>query len=110
MNLMFIANQLTNVQVKPNSCYPLTQLPAYSKDFLWELPKSVLKKYLMVEIVYLTDIFWKNGHDWKTLQKIINSFEKKSCGTTVKIITTTLTKTKQLPFLGHQKSDQKSKK
>ena len=63
----------------------------------------------MVEVVYLTDIFCENGHDRETLQKIINSFEKKSCGTTVTIITT-LPKTKQLPFLGHQKSDQKSKK
>ena len=35
----------------------------------------------MVEIEHLTDIFWENGHDSKTLQKIINSFEKKTCGT-----------------------------
>ena len=34
----------------------------------------------MVEVVYLTDIFCENGHDRKTLQKIINSFEKKTCG------------------------------
>ena len=33
------------------------------------------------EIGYLTDIFCKNGHDRKTLEKIINSFEKKTLGT-----------------------------
>ena len=33
------------------------------------------------EIEYLTDIFCENGHDKKTLQKIINSFEKKARGT-----------------------------
>ena len=33
------------------------------------------------EIEYLTDIFCENGHDRKTLQKIINSFEKKTRGT-----------------------------
>ena len=33
------------------------------------------------EIGYLTDIFCENGHDRKTLQKIINSFEKKIRGT-----------------------------
>ena len=32
-------------------------------------------------IVYLADIFYKNGHDRKTLQKIINNFEKKTCST-----------------------------
>ena len=34
-----------------------------------------------MEIQHLTDIFCENGHDRKTLQKIINSFEKKTCGT-----------------------------
>ena len=33
------------------------------------------------EIEYLTDIFCENGHDRKTLQKIINSFENKTRGT-----------------------------
>ena len=33
------------------------------------------------EIQYLNDIFCKNGHDRKTLQKIINNFEKKTHGT-----------------------------
>ena len=32
------------------------------------------------EIEYLTDIFCENGHDRKTLQKIINSFENKTFG------------------------------
>ena len=30
------------------------------------------------EIEYLTDIFCENGHDRKTLKKIINEFEKKT--------------------------------
>ena len=34
---------LTNIQIKLNSCIFPTQLPAYSKDFLQELPKSILK-------------------------------------------------------------------
>ena len=34
-----------------------------------------------MEIEYLTDIFCKNRHDRKTLQKIINSFEKKTPST-----------------------------
>ena len=33
------------------------------------------------EIEYLTDIFCENGHDKRTLPKIINSFEKKTRGT-----------------------------
>ena len=81
IDLMFIANQLQRTYwLSQILVYPLTQLPAYSKDFLQELPKSVLKKYLRVEIEHLTNIFWENGHDRKTLQKIINSFEKKTCG------------------------------
>ena len=34
---------------------------------------------MRTEIDYLTDIFCENGHDRKTLQKIINNFEKKTC-------------------------------
>ena len=40
-----------------------------------------LPKYLRAEIEYLTDIFCENGHDRKTLQKIINSFERKTRST-----------------------------
>ena len=101
---------LTNVQIKPHSCMPPDTITSIFKEFLARATKICSEKYLREEIEYLTDIFCENGHDRKTLQKIINSFEKKTCGTTVTIITTTLTKTKQLPFLGHQKSDQKSKK
>ena len=101
---------LTNVQIKSHSCIPPDTITSIFKGFLARATKICSEKYLREEIEYLTDIFCENGHDRKTLQKIINSFEKKSCGTTVTIITTTLPKTKQLPFLGHQKSDQKSKK
>ena len=60
------------------------------------------------EIEYLTDIFCENGHGRKTLQKII-ALKRKHVVPKI-IIITTLTKSKQLPFLGYQKSDQKSKK
>ena len=44
MNLMFIANRLQGTyRLNHILVYPLTQLPAYSKDFLREQPKSVLK-------------------------------------------------------------------
>ena len=44
MNLMFIANQLVQTyKLGHILVYPLTQPPAYSKAFLQELPKSVLK-------------------------------------------------------------------
>ena len=36
---------------------------------------------MTAEIEYLTDIFCENGRERKTLQKISNSFEKKSRGT-----------------------------
>ena len=36
---------------------------------------------MWAEIEYLTDIFCENEHDRKTLQKIINSFEKKTRST-----------------------------
>ena len=38
------------------------------------------------EIKYLTDIFYENGHYKKTLQKIINGFEKETCSANNKII------------------------
>ena len=48
------------------------------KGFLARATKICSAKYLKVEIEYLTDIFCKNGHDRKTLKKIINDFEKKT--------------------------------
>ena len=46
--------------------------------FLARATKICSEKYLRSEIQYLTDIFCENGHDRKTLQKIINNFEKKT--------------------------------
>ena len=63
---------------------------------------------MRAEIQYLTDIFCENGHDRKTLQKIINNFEKKTHGTSNNNNNNT-NKKQQLPFLGYQKSDQKLK-
>ena len=39
-----------------------------------------MKKYLSEQIEYLNDIFCETGHCRKTLQKIINSFDKRTCG------------------------------
>ena len=74
--------------------------------------KICFEKYLRVEIEYLTDTFFENAHDRKTLEKIINSFEIKHVvpTTIIIIIIITLTKNKQLPFIGYQKLDQISKK
>ena len=44
-----------------------------------ELPKSVLKKYSRAKIEYLADIICESRHNRKTLQEIINNFEKKTC-------------------------------
>ena len=71
----------TNVQIKPHSCIPPDTTTSKFKGFLARATKIFSEKYLREEIEYLTDIFWENGHDTKTLQKIINSFEKKTRGT-----------------------------
>ena len=97
--------------------YPLIQLSAYSKDFLRELLKSVVKKYLSEEIEYLNDIFCETGHGRKTLQKIINSFDKRTCGANDSSNNNnnnsdnnnTNKNHKQLPFDGYSKLDQKPK-
>ena len=60
--------------------YPLIQLSAYSKDFSRELLKPVMKKYFSEQIEYLNDIFCETGHGRKILQKIINTFDKRTCG------------------------------
>ena len=72
---------LTNVQIKPHSCIPPDTIASIFKGFLARATKICPEKYLRVEIQYLTDIFCENGHDSKTLQKIINNFEKKTHGT-----------------------------
>ena len=72
---------LTNVQIKPHSCIPTDTITSIFKEFLARATKICSEKYLRVEIKYLVDIFCKNGHDRKALQKLINSFEKKTRGT-----------------------------
>ena len=71
---------LTNVQIEPHSCIPPNTIRIF-KEFLARATKICFEKYLREEIEYLTDIFCQNGHNRKTLQKIINSFEKKTHGT-----------------------------
>ena len=46
------------------------------KGFLARATKIYPEKYLRAEMEYLTHIFCENGHDRKTLQKIINNYEK----------------------------------
>ena len=98
----------------------LIQLSAYSKDFSRELVKSVLKKYLSEQIEYLNDIFCETGHGRKTLQKIINSFDKRTRGANDNsnnnnscnnnsYNNNTNKHHKQLPFVGYSKLDQKPK-
>ena len=87
---------------------PPDTITSIFKEFLARATKICSEKYLREEIEYLTDIFCENGHGRKTLQKII-ALKRKHVVPKI-IIITTLTKSKQLPFLGYQKSDQKSKK
>ena len=56
---------------------PPDTITSILKGFLAKATKICSENYLREEIGYLTDIFCENGHDKKTLQKIINSFEKK---------------------------------
>ena len=72
---------LTNVQIKPHSCILPHTITSIFKRFLARVTKICSEKYLRAEIQYLTDIFCENGHDRKTLQKMINIFEKKTHGT-----------------------------
>ena len=55
--------------------------------------------YLRAGIEYLTDMFCENEYDQKTLQKIINNFEKKT--RSLNNTNNKLTKSKQLSFLGY---------
>ena len=68
----------TNVQIKPHSCIPPDAVISIFKGFLARATEIYSEKYLRAEIQYLTDIFCENGHDKKTLQKIISNFEKKT--------------------------------
>ena len=73
---------------------------------------------MKTEIEYFTNMFSKNGYDQKTLQRIINNFEKKTrsiinnnnSNTNVTNKNNNNTNKKQLLYLGYQKSDQKPKK
>ena len=66
-----------NVQIKPHFCIPPDTITGIFKGFLEGASKICSEKYLGAEKGYLTD---RNGHDRKTLQKMINSFEKKTRG------------------------------
>ena len=92
---------LRNVQIKPHSCIPPDTITNIFKGFLTRATKICAEKCLRVETEYLTDIFCKNGHDKKSLKKIMTLKRKRVVLATIII---TLTKYKQLPFLGYQKS------
>ena len=104
---------LTNVPIKPHSCIPPDTITSIFNRFLAKATKICSEKYFRAEKEYLTHIFYENGQDRKSLQKIINSFEKKKCSTNNNNNNSNNTNkitSKQLPYLGYQKSDQKSKK
>ena len=101
---------ITDVQIKPHSCIPPDTVISIFKGFLARATKICSGKYLKKEIEYLTDIFCKNGHDRKTLKKIINDIENKTRTTINTTNNKNTNKNKQLLFLGYQKSDRKSKK
>ena len=69
---------LTGVQIKPESYIPSRSTTNIFKGFLARTSKIFSEKYLRTEIEYFTDMFSKNGYDQKTLQRIINNFEKKT--------------------------------
>ena len=69
---------LTNVRIKPHSCIPSGTIANIFKGFLVRTTKTCSKNYLRAEIEYMTDMFCGNGYDWKTIQKIINNFGKKT--------------------------------
>ena len=68
----------TNVQIKSHSCIPSDTTTSIFKGFLARVTKICPEKYLKAEIEYLTDMFRKNEPDRKTLQKMINNFEKET--------------------------------
>ena len=69
---------LTNVQIKSHSCIPPDITTSIFKGPLARATKISSEKYLREELEHLTDVICENGRDRKTLQKIINSFEKKT--------------------------------
>ena len=102
---------LTNVQIKPHSCKPPDTITSIFKGFLATASKICSEKYLRAETEYLTgDIFAKMNMIEKYYKRQLMALKRKHVVPTIIIIITTLTKNKQLPFLGYQKSDQKSKK
>ena len=109
---------LTGVQIKPESYIPSRSTTNIFKGFLARASKIFSEKYLKTEIEYFTNMFSKNGYDQKTLQRIINNFEKKTrsiinnnnSNTNVTNKNNNNTNKKQLLYLGYQKSDQKPKK
>ena len=90
---------LRNAQIKPHPCILPDTITNIFKGFLTRATKICSEKCLRVETEYLTDIFCKNGHDKKSLKKIMTLKRKHGVLATIII---TLTKYKQLPFLGYQ--------
>ena len=67
-----------NVQIKPHFCIPPDTITGIFKGFLEGASKICSEKYLGAEIEYPTDILCEIEHNRKILQKMINSFEKKT--------------------------------
>ena len=67
-----------NVQIKPHFCIPPDTITGIFKGFIEGASKICSEKYLGAEIEYPTDILCEIEHNRKILQKMINSFEKKT--------------------------------
>ena len=90
---------LMNAQIKQHFCIRSDKITSIFKLFLARPTKVCSKIYLRAGIEYLTDMFCENEYDQKTLQKIINNFEKKT--RSLNNTNNKLTKSKQLSFLGY---------
>ena len=92
------------MQIKPHSCIPPDTITSIFKGFLVRASKICSEKYLRAEIEYLTvDIFPKMNMIEKHYKRQLMALKRKLMASTIIIIITTLTKNKQLTFLGYQK-------
>ena len=62
----------------PNLIITSCTITSIFNGFIARSPKILFPKTLRLEIEYLADMFRKNEHDRKMLQKIINIFEKET--------------------------------
>lgn len=73
---VFRKDAITNVQVKPDSGIDPKIIDGIFKGFLIRAKRICSEKYLNQEIDFLLNMFVENGHDRKSLQKIIANLNK----------------------------------